>query len=120
MYEDSRDPAASTSRTSPADDPLRDETKTTAATYAPPKTAQPSVCHAADVQRTGDTMRYQRSQASRRCAINRSPMPVTRTSLPGGAVVAVVNRCRASRLLCAPRSWADLSTAGRHVEVSTV
>ena len=28
-------------------------------------------------------------------------MPVTRTSLPGGAVVAVVNRCRARRLDCA-------------------
>ena len=34
----------------------------------------------------------------------RSPMPVTRTSLPGGAVVAVANRCRASRFAGAPRS----------------
>ena len=30
-------------------------------------------------------------------AISRSPMPVTRTSLPGGAVVASMNRWRASR-----------------------
>ena len=44
-------------------------------------------------------------------------MPVTRTSFPGGAVVAMVNRCRASRFVCAPRSCADLSTAGRHVDV---
>ncbi len=36
----------------------------------------------------------------------RSPMPVTRTSLPGGAVVAVWYRWRASRLDWAPRSWA--------------
>ena len=47
-------------------------------------------------------------------------MPVTRTSLPGGAVVAVTNRCRASRFAGAPRSWAARSTPGRHVEVSTV
>ena len=39
-------------------------------------------------------------------------MPVTRTSLPGGAVVAIVNRWRARRLDCAPRSWAARSTAG--------
>ena len=49
---------------------------------------------------------YQRSHAARRSAIRRSPMPVTRTSLPGGAVVAMVNRWRASRLACAPRSCA--------------
>ena len=47
-------------------------------------------------------------------------MPVTRTSLPGGAVVAVVNRWRARRLVCAARSCAARSTAGRHVEVSAV
>ncbi len=47
-------------------------------------------------------------------------MPVTRTSLPGAAVVPIVNRCRASRLAWAPRSWAARSTAGRHVEASTV
>ena len=37
-------------------------------------------------------------------------MPVTRTSLPGGAVVAIVKRWRASRLACAPRSCAARST----------
>ena len=47
-------------------------------------------------------------------------MPVTRTSLPGGAVVAVVNRCRASRCDCAPCSCAARSTAGRQVDVNTV
>ncbi len=48
-------------------------------------------------------------------------MPVTRTSLPGGAVVAIVKRCRAKpHRLDAPRSWAARSTAGRHVDVSTV
>ena len=49
-----------------------------------------------------------------------APMPVTRTSLPGGAVVAVVKRCRASRLAGAPRSSAARSTPGRQAEVSTV
>ena len=47
-------------------------------------------------------------------------MRVTRTSLPGVAVVAVVNRCRARRLNGAARSCAARSTAGRHVDVSTV
>ena len=47
-------------------------------------------------------------------------MPVTRTSLPGGAVVARSNRCRASRLAGAPRSSAARSTPGRHVEAKTV
>ena len=47
-------------------------------------------------------------------------MPVTRTSFPGGAVVATVKRCCDSRLACAPRSCAARSTAGRHVEVKTV
>ena len=47
-------------------------------------------------------------------------MPVTRTSLPGGAVVAMVNRWRASRFAGAPRSSALRSTPGRHVDVSTV
>src|SRR5439155_25707895 len=103
-----------------ADEPRRDETKTTDATYAPPNTAHATVCQAADVHRTGETARYQRSQASRRCAIRRSAMPVTRTSLPGGAVVASVNRCRASRWDCAPRSLAFRSTVGRHEEVNTV
>ena len=73
--------------------------------YAAPKIAQASVCHAADPHRAAETGPYHRSHASRRCAIRRSPMPVTRTSLPGVAVVAVVKRCRASRPAGAPRSW---------------
>ena len=47
-------------------------------------------------------------------------MPVTRTSFPGAAVVAVVNRCRARRFAWPARSCAARSTAGRHVDVSTV
>jgi hypothetical protein len=47
-------------------------------------------------------------------------MPVTRTSLPGIAVVATSKRWRASRFACAPRSYALRSTAGRHVEAQIV
>ena len=47
-------------------------------------------------------------------------MPVTLTSLPGAAVVAMVNRCRDSRLWGAPLSCAARSTAGRQPDVSTV
>ena len=85
-----------------------------------PKTAHASACHSAEPQRAAATGPYQRSHAARRSATRRSPMPVTRTSLPGGAVVAIVNRCRASRLAGAPRSCAARSTAGRHVDVNTV
>ena len=53
-------------------------------------------------------------------ATSAAPMPVTRTSLPGGAVVAVTNRWRARRSGWRPRSSAARSTPGRHVEVSTV
>ena len=47
---------------------------------------------------------YQRSQAARRSPPSRSPMPSTRTSLPGAAVVARSNRCSERRWSCAPRS----------------
>ena len=47
-------------------------------------------------------------------------MRITRTSLPGGAVVARSKRCRASRLAAAPRSSAARSTPGRQVDVNTV
>ena len=47
-------------------------------------------------------------------------MPVTRTSLPGAAVVAMVNRWRASRLRLRAPLLRRRSTAGRHVEVKTV
>ena len=60
-----------------------EETNTTAPTYAAPKIAHASVCHSALPQRAAATGPYQRSHASRRSATSRSPMPVTRTSLPG-------------------------------------
>ena len=63
---------------------------------------------------------YQRSHAARRCATRRAPIRVTRTSLPGGAVVATSNKCRARRLADPPRSSAARSTPGRQVDVSTV
>ena len=47
-------------------------------------------------------------------------MPVTRTSLPGAAVVAASNRCRARRWACAPFCSTARSTPGRHVAVATV
>ena len=71
-------------------------------------------------RRAAATGPYQRSQASRRWLTRRAPMRVTRTSLPGGAVVATSKRCRARRLAEAPRSSAARSTPGRQVEVSTV
>jgi hypothetical protein len=47
-------------------------------------------------------------------------MPVTRTSLPAAAVVAVVKWCWARRTAWARRSSAARSTPGRQAEVSTV
>src|SRR5207247_2410323 len=55
MYADNRDPAASTSKTSPTGRSRPDETKTTAPTYAPPKTAHASACHAAEPQREAES-----------------------------------------------------------------
>ena len=92
MYADSRAPAASTSSTALAGARRPDDTNTTAPTYAQPNTAQASACHSAEPHRALATGPYQRSHAARRSAIRRSPIPVTRTSLPGGAVVAMVNR----------------------------
>src|SRR5437867_798423 len=91
-----------------------------APTYAAPKTAHASACHTALRARVRATGPYQRSQAARRCATRRAPIPVTRTSLPGGAVVATSTRCRARRLADAPRSSTARSTPGRHADVSTV
>src|SRR6266568_1732668 len=65
-------------------------------------------------------MPYQRSHSVRRWPTSRGPMPVSRTSLPGVAVVTVTNRCRANRLAGAARSSADRSIAGRQPEVTTV
>src|SRR5438552_8413544 len=99
---------------------MAEETKTTAPTKAPPKTAQASVCQAAVAQRVAAIGRYHLSQASRRWRTSWGPIPVTLTSFPAGAVVAVRNRWRASRSWRAPRSWTARSTAGRHDEVITV
>ena len=120
MYPDSRAPAASTKSTWPGVALGREETYTTAATYAAPKMAHASACHSAELQRAAATGPYQRSHASRRSLTRRSPIRVTRTSLPGGAVVATMNRCRAKRLAEATRSSVARSTPGRQVEVSTV
>ena len=99
---------------------MTDETNATAATYAAPKTAHPAAFHTALLDRAAPTGAYHRSHAARRCVTSRGPMPITRTSLPGAAVVARSNRCRASRLDDAPRSSAARSTPGRQVDVNTV
>ena len=118
MYADSRDPAASTRITLPA--VAETDTNTTAATYAAPKMIHASVCHMALVARAAATGLYHCSHAARRSPTSLAPIPVTRTSLPGEAVVATSNRCRARRVADAPRSSAARSTAGRHVEIRTV
>src|SRR5439155_17360299 len=95
IYADSREAAASTSSTSPgvvlptATPPA---THTTAPTKPAPKHAHASAFHIAVPVRAAATGRYHRSHASRPMVTRRRPMPVTRTSLPGGAVVAVQNR----------------------------
>src|SRR5579862_4158162 len=99
---------------------VRNDTNTTAPTYAAPNTAHPIVYHAAEPHRTAAMGPYQRSHVVRRSRAIRSPMPITRTSFAAAAVVASVKRWRARRLACAPRSCAARSTAGRHVDVSTV
>src|SRR5579864_1217432 len=99
MYADSRAPAAKTSSTALAGARRLEDTNTTAPTYAKPKTAHAKACHHAEPHRAAATGPYQRSHADRRSVMRRSPMPVTRTSLPGGAVVAMVNKWRASRLV---------------------
>ena len=119
MYAERREPAASTSSTWPAPWRRLAETKTTAPTYPAPNTAHANAWQTALLQRARATGPYQRSQAFRRIWTRRSPIPVTRTSFPGGAVVAVLNRCRANRFAEAPRSSAARSTPGRQVEVST-
>jgi hypothetical protein len=47
-------------------------------------------------------------------------MRVTRTSLPGGAIVAIWKRWRARRPEAAPRSSTTRSTPGRQAEVKAV
>ena len=98
-YADSRAPAASTSSTSPADACRPAATYTIAPTYPAPKTAQADRVPDRPT-RSGARTRsaYHRDHAARRSRTSRSPMPMTRTSLPGGAVVAMTNRWRASRL----------------------
>src|SRR4029077_11460666 len=92
MYADSRAPAASTSSTALAGAPRPDDTNTTAPTYAKPNIAHARACQNAEPHRAAATGPYQRSQAARRSVTRSSPMPVTRTSFPGGAVVAILNK----------------------------
>src|SRR5450432_3062977 len=96
------------------------ETKITAPMYPRPKKAQASACHIAEPALARATGPYHKSHAALRCQTSCGPIPVTRTSFPGGAVVATVKRCRESRLLCNPRSCAFFSTSGLHVDVTTV
>ena len=110
---------ASGARRQPSPEARRRRTRSRRRSPAP-KIAQASVCHAADVHARGGDRAIAR--LPRRCdgrAARRSPMPVTRTSLPGAAVVATSNRWRARRVREAPRSYACRSTAGRHVDVNT-
>src|ERR1700674_2190962 len=92
IYADSRAPAASTRSTALAGARRPDDTNTTAPTYAKPKTAHASACHSAEPHRAAATGPYQHSHAHRRSVIRRSPIPVTRTSFPDGAVVAMLIR----------------------------
>ena len=96
-------------------------TNTIAPTYAAPKTVHASVCQTAlHPPRRGDRLVPLlpcRAPLRRRAS---DPTPVTRTSLPGGAVVPSTNRCRASRLCGAPRSSAARSMPGRHEALITV
>src|SRR5438132_1041542 len=80
-------PGGSPSNTSPGGACSPDATNTPAPAQPSPNTAHASVCHGALLQRVFDTSAYHRSHAPRRPTTSRSPMPVTRTSLPGGAVV---------------------------------
>ena len=72
------------------------------------------------VHRAAATGANQRSHSVRRRRARSGPMPVTRTSLPAAALVAVANRCSASRLCSAKRSSTCRSTAGRQAELITV
>ena len=121
MYADSREPAASTSSTLPgvAWSTERDERHGADKPGAEDRPRQ-RVPHRHSPNAPRPPAHTSVPTPRRRSATRRSPMPVTRTSLPGGAVVAVTNRWRASRFAGALRSSAARSTPGRHVDVSTV
>jgi hypothetical protein len=91
-----------------------------APTYPAAKIAQPHAYQADEALRALPTGPYHCSQACRRRSPSCGPMPSTRSSLPGELVVVSVNRCRASRSDCAPRSCAVRSTAGRQEVAATV
>ena len=91
-----------------------------APTNPSPKIAHPSECQTAETRRVRATGPYHCSHAARRSSRSRGAMPVTRTSLAGGAVVAVWNRCSASRRFGAPASSTSRSTPGRQDDVATV
>ena len=61
------------------------------------KTAQPAAYQSEECVLAVETGPYQRSHDARRSAGQRRPMPSTRSSLPGEAVVVRSNRCLASR-----------------------
>src|SRR5450755_4942518 len=86
-YCESRLPATSTRITEPGDAFSPDATNTIAPTYAAPKRLHARVCHSALVHRASATGPYHPSHADRRWSTSPGPTPVTRTSLPGGAVV---------------------------------
>ena len=106
-------PAASTSRTSLGGRVQPDRRRTRQRRHTPARRPPTRACATAPMpHRERATGRYQRSQASRRSAQGVRPMPVTRTSFPGGAVVADREQMTRQPLDCAPRSCAARSTAG--------
>ena len=117
MYDASRVPAATTRTTSPTDRSRPDATNTMAPTYASPNTAHATACHSAVARLAAATGPYQRSHAARRSRTSQSPVPVTLTSLPGGADVPRTNRWRPRRVFETTDSSTARSTAGRHVDV---
>src|SRR3954447_13919781 len=106
--------------TSPTEPWRYDATNTIAPTNPTPKISHESDCHNAVVHRAAATGRYQSSAAALRCAVSLGPVPLTRTSFAGGAVVPSTKRLRGSLILDATLSSTSRSTAGRWVELNTV
>ena len=121
-YCDSRLPAASTSSTA-ADrrvEHRRDEHDRADVRGAEDR-PRDGVPQRARPARRSDTARTSRSHAALALARRGvGPIPVSRTSLPGGAVVPSTKRWRARRSRDATPSSAARSTPGRHDAVETV
>ena len=122
MYADSREPAASTSSTSPGGAPSADDTNTIAPTYASaedrPGRARATPRSPSARAATGP---YQRSHAARRSSTRRSPMPRDAHLLAGRRGGGGHEEVARQAVACgAPRSSAARSTPGRQVDVSTV